>query len=279
MKRSAIGIFVLLVVYAICVILVVSLGGTLFFFLFDMTKQLPYFFNQVFFPCLEQFTSMIQQHFSFIHFHDLQSIFQALEQVMIWFMGLFSSLFSHIPNILFSFLVFILSTFFLAIDYDDIRQKIIHIFPSELVHYCHRVKEHSLESIMIYVKCQLILMMMTFFVLCIAFSIIRISNPLFYAFVTALLDSLPIIGTGIILIPMVFFYCFKRAYLCTFYIFLIYVFINILKSFLEPKIMNQHMRIPSFILLLSMIVHLHLFGFMGFILSPIHMNLIYSSLE
>lgn len=118
-----------------------------------------------------------------------------------------------------------------------------------------------------------------FFILLIGFAVMRMSHPLLYAFVTALLDSLPFIGVGIVLIPLCIVYLLQGAYLKAFYIFLIYLIINVVRSLLEPRIMNKQMKIPSFLLLLSMMVHLYFFGMIGVILSPIHMSLIYGFLD
>ena len=122
-------------------------------------------------------------------------------------------------------------------------------------------------------------MVICFFILWIGFSVLRFQNALLYALLTAFLDSLPFIGVGIVILPMCLFYLFKGIYLKALYLFLLYLIINVVRSLLEPQIMNKQLQIPSFLLLLSMMIHLYFFGLIGIILSPIHMNIIYSILD
>lgn len=125
-------------------------------------------------------------------------------------------------------------------------------------------------------KCQFILMIICFLILFIGFMVLRMEHSLLLALITAFFDSLPFIGVGIVLIPLIIIFLINKMYLKAFYIFLLYLIINVIRSFLEPHIMNKQTKVPSFILLLSMMIHFYFFGIIGIILSPVHVSLIYS---
>lgn len=279
-KRSVIGLFLLLCIYVMLAILFMVIGIFVILFLFDMISRLPVFFQNICIPFMETIYQFICIHFPFLMNKDIiYSIIGYFKQFLIWMMTSFSVLLSQIPQGLFTFFIFIISTFFLALDYESIRMKIIQICPHDLLEHIIHIKNQTLNSLNIYLKCQLLLMLLTFIVLSIAFQILKLQHPYIYAFWTALLDSLPIIGVGFVLFPIALIFCLQKAYVKGFYIILIYLFLNIIRSFLEPRIMNKQLQIPSFFLLLSMIIHLHFFGIIGLFLSPIHMNFLYSFLN
>lgn len=279
LKRSAIGITFLLCLYFLFILLFVVIGIYSVLFLFDFVKHIPDFYQSFCLPLIESFIVFIEKYFSFVGEDVFYSLINLFQQILGSLMSSFSSFLTSVPQFIFSFFLFALSTFFLVIDYDDMRHDLFSKSSPIYIRRIIDIKNKSLESIRIYIKCQLILMITTFLMLCLAFFALKMQKPFFYAFCTALLDSLPIIGIGIVLFPMLIFYCLKAAYLKALYIFLIYLIINVIRSFLEPKILNKHMKIPSFLLLFSMILHFHFFGVVGLILSPIHMNIIYSFLK
>lgn len=279
-KRSAIGISLLLVIYLLLTILLGSLFTYIFFFLADTLEQLPFYYETMIEPFFNQLMVLITKQFSFFHQTNLlttiqnfltQSFFQGITSL--------SMIITHIPSFIFSFFLFIISTFFLVLDYEPMRDKMLSICHTRFISILLLLKNKCLKSLWIYIKCQIILMIICFIILFIGMTILKMQHPLLYVLLTAFLDSLPFIGVGIVLIPMCIFYVFKGFYLKALYLFLIYLMINVMRSLLEPRIMNKQMQIPSFLLLLSMMIHLHFFGIIGIILSPIHMSLIYSFLD
>ncbi|WP_028042277.1 AI-2E family transporter [Candidatus Stoquefichus massiliensis] len=279
-KRSAIGISLLLVIYLLLTLLLGSLITYLFFFFADILTKLPVYYETMIEPFFQQFLITLSQQFSFFGQTDiLSSIQNFLTESFFQAISSLSIMITQIPSFIFSFFLFIISTFFLVLDYDPMREKMISLCHQKVLYIISTVKQRCLISLKIYLKCQLILMFLCFLILWIGFSILRMKHPLLYAVMTALLDSLPFIGVGIVLIPMCIVFIVKGIYLKAFYLFLIYLIINVVRSLLEPQIMNKQMQIPSFLLLLSMMIHLHFFGVIGIVLSPIHMSLIYSFID
>lgn len=279
-QRSAIGVSLLLVIYLILAILLGCLFTYGVFFTIHFFEKIPMYYEDMLLPFLEQLTIWVQQHFPILMNEDyLLALQNFLGQSLLNVAGSFSTVITQIPIYLFSFFLFVISTFFFMLDYEEMKGNLLSICSQHVMNSFVRIKNKCLKSLWVYVKCQLILMSICFFILLIGFAVMRMSHPLLYAFVTALLDSLPFIGVGIVLIPLCIVYLLQGAYLKAFYIFLIYLIINVVRSLLEPRIMNKQMKILSFLLLLSMMVHLYFFGMIGVILSPIHMSLIYGFLD
>ena len=279
-QKSAIGVSLLLVIYLIMAILLGCLLTYGVFFMIHFFEKGPMYYEEILLPFLEQLTLWIQQHFPILMNEDyLTAIQNFLGQSLLNAAGSFSTVITQIPVYLFSFFLFIISTFFFMLDYEEMKGNMLAVCSQHVMISFVRIKNKCLKCLWVYVKCQLILMSFCFFILFIGFTVMRMSHPLLYAFITSLLDCLPFIGVGIVLIPLCVVYLLQGTYLKAFYIFLTYLIINVVRSLLEPRIMNKQMKIPSFLLLLSMMVHLYFFGMIGVILSPIHMSLIYGFLD
>lgn len=279
LKRNAIGISLLLSIYLILAFLFGTIAVYGFIFIYDFLQQVPTYYQSLILPFFQQVLLYVHQHFSYLNQIDFTIFQEIYNQCFPSILTFLSSLFTHIPSFLFSFFLFIISTFFLVIDYEDMRFSFFQYLSKNITYYLMVIKKQCLTGLWIYMKCQIILMGICFFILLCGFTILKIHQSFLLAILTALLDSLPFIGVGIILIPMCLFYIIQRNYFIAFYLFLLYLIINMIRSLLEPRIMNKQMKIPSFILLFSMIVHIYFFGMIGVILSPIHLNILYSFIQ
>ncbi|MFR7592817.1 MAG: AI-2E family transporter [Longibaculum sp.] len=280
MKRSAIGISLLLVIYLVLALFLGSMITYGMISLFSYLQILPQYIQDYCLPFFHDLMSFIQN--SFPHFFKgniMDTLQNFISESFLQIIGYFSMFVTRIPMYIFTFFLFVISTFFLVLDYDDMKKQMLLFCRPRFVQTFISIKNQCLKSLWQYIKCQMILMFICFLILLCGFSIMHFSHPLVYAFITALLDSLPFIGVGIVLLPICIIYLLQKAYLKAFYIFLIYLIINMVRSILEPQIMNKQTQVPSFVLLLSMMIHLYFFGVIGIILSPIHMNLCYSLLS
>lgn len=277
--RNAIGVSLLLVIYLLLAIGLSLLIGYAVVFIIEQSAYMPTYYQQIILPFIEQSRLWLEQS-PLLNNQDIFMMIQDfIGQSLIYMMTSFSALLTQIPSFLFAFFLFVISTFFLVLEYDDIKNKILSISSPRFLKFFLIIKKQSFKSLKIYLKCQFILMTLCFLILWIGFTILKLNHSFIYALCTSFLDSLPFIGVGIVLIPMCFLYIVEGMYLKALYIFLLYLMINLVRSLLEPQIMNKEMKIPSFLLLLSMVIHLHFFGIIGIILSPIHMNLFYCLLD
>lgn len=115
----------------------------------------------------------------------------------------------------------------------------------------------------------IILMFITFCELLLGFWIMKISNPWLAAALTAVVDLLPVLGTGTVLIPWAVF-CFltdniaRGAGLCA-----LYVIITVIRNFAEPRIIGKRIGITPLVTLLTMFLGLRVAGIAGMFILPL----------
>ena len=112
-------------------------------------------------------------------------------------------------------------------------------------------------------------MLLTFTELSILFSLFGIQNPVVKAAAIAVLDIMPILGTGGIMIPWAVTSLVLGYTGLGLKLFLIYGIVTVVRNYVEPKIVGTQLGLHPIITLVSMFVGLRLFGFWGLFGLPV----------
>ena len=102
---------------------------------------------------------------------------------------------------------------------------------------------------------------------------------LILAIVVAIIDFLPILGTGTVLIPWSLVMIFTKNYLLGFGLLVLYATISVVRQIAEPKILGKSFGLHPIIALIGIYAGYRLFGFIGIILAPMTVALICSLLK
>ena len=94
-------------------------------------------------------------------------------------------------------------------------------------------------------------------------------NAFIIAVIIALVDILPVLGTGIILVPWAIYCIISGAPALAVGLSILYVITLVIRNFLEPKIVSQQIGINPLFTLISMFAGLKLFGGVGLVLFPL----------
>lgn len=134
-------------------------------------------------------------------------------------------------------------------------------------------------SAVAYLRTQGILMLITATLCTLGLVLIRNPYTLLLGLAIALLDALPILGSGMILLPWSIVLFFQRNYISGAILLAVFVLCVILREFLEPKLLGKGIGIRPLYTLISMYLGIRIFGVAGFILGPIGLVIIKSFYE
>lgn len=125
-----------------------------------------------------------------------------------------------------------------------------------------------------YLKSQLLIMVLV--AICIVTGLVLIGNnyALLLGLGIALLDALPVIGSGMILIPWSIIMLINGNIYAAAILITAYLICQIIREVIEPKLIGNRIGIKPLYTLISMYIGLKLFGFAGFILGPIGLIII-----
>jgi sporulation integral membrane protein YtvI len=120
-----------------------------------------------------------------------------------------------------------------------------------------------------YLRAQLKLMGLTFLILLIGFLLLRVSLPLFFALGIAVLDALPLFGTGTALLPWSLFAMISGDLHLGLGLLILYAVCALSRNVLEPKLLGAQLGVSPLLTLLSIYVGYRVSGFGGMLLLPI----------
>ncbi|MDR3645587.1 MAG: AI-2E family transporter, partial [Clostridia bacterium] len=113
------------------------------------------------------------------------------------------------------------------------------------------------------------LMAITFTELCIGLGLMRVSHVVMIAALIAIVDILPILGTGTVLVPWAIIELVVGRQIFGLMLLLLYAIILVVRNILEPKIVGYHIGLYPLVTLIAMYVGLQAFGAVGLFTFPI----------
>ena len=173
--------------------------------------------------------------------------------------------------------MFILSMYFMVSRKISLTNGVRKIFGDRSADKLVEIKTQCKKYLGGYVKAQLILMVIVFFVILVILSLANAPFVLLVAALAAILDALPFFGSGIVLWPMaVVYFVDGRTLLGVMYV-VTYFAVMLLRRFIEPKLVSDRMGFNNpIIMLVAMYIGYKFWGVIGLIGGPLLLMLIIS---
>lgn len=178
------------------------------------------------------------------------------------------------PEALIFTIITVMATYFMSSDRKKIASTISRHLPETWAQRMLIIKNDLFSALFGYLKAALIIMLITFIELYIGFNIINVKYSLLLAFVIAIIDGLPVLGTGGVLIPWSIYSFVTNDIKMGVSILVLYLVVLIVRQIIEPKIVGQQIGVYPLMTLLAMYTGLKLIGFAGLIMGPITFLLI-----
>ena len=202
-----------------------------------------------------------------------ESIANAISAMLESLAGRFGELLGRvaaaIPELLLFLLVSVISSVYFSYDLENINQKTLALLPKRIGAWLVRFKDGFLKTAVRYLRSYLILGLITFAIMTFAFVLFGVKYALALGLLVALLDALPIIGVGTVLVPWGVFRLFLGDTRLGISLLVLFVFNAILRQFIEPKIIGDSLGIPPIVSLVLLYVTYGIFGIAGVLLIPI----------
>lgn len=120
-----------------------------------------------------------------------------------------------------------------------------------------------------WLSAQLKLSGITLGVLLVGFWMLRISHSILWALVVAVVDVLPVLGCGTVLLPWSLICLLQGQRLRGVGLLGIYALVWLLRSVLEPKLLGKELGLDPLVTLLAIYVGYQLLGLLGMLLAPV----------
>ena len=179
-----------------------------------------------------------------------------------------AGLVSALPSVgLFLFTAF-LAAYFLSAGKPGLNMALKELPPGwrERLHYWQRVVSGTLLN---WLRVQGVLLLATFGQLTLALFLLGVEPALLLAGLIALVDALPIFGSGAVLLPWSLVSIVRGELTLGIGLLVLYGLVTLVRSILEPKLVGVRAGLPPLAALLSMYMGFRVFGLAGIILAPV----------
>lgn len=193
--------------------------------------------------------------------------------------GLATNFAKGIPAGLLSLAITIIAGVYFAKDYGKIIDSINSLVPGEMLEKLIFIKDVILKKLGKMFKGYLIIIALTFAELLLGLGLLKVKYALVIALVTALVDILPVLGSGTVLIPWAVVSGLSGNTGRAIGLVVIYVIITIVRNVTEPKIIGSKLGIHPVLMLAAVFVGLKIFGGVGVIIVPLGVVVVKSVLE
>lgn len=173
----------------------------------------------------------------------------------------------RIPAALVHSIVVILSSYFFIVEREQILRFWKHLAPEGLLQYYDFFRQDVRKLIGGYFLAQFRIMFVVAGILMVGFVVLGVPYGLLLAVLIALLDFLPLFGTGTALFPWAFVKLLTGEYPFAVGLILLYVLTQVVRQIIQPKIVGDSMGLPPLMTLLFLYLGFKLNGISGMILA------------
>ena len=131
------------------------------------------------------------------------------------------------------------------------------------------MKELCTNTLFRLLKAYALLMFITFVELSVGLLILRVKGAVWLAALIAIVDILPVLGTGTVLIPWTLFELISGNFGMALGLLILYVFITVLRNILEPRLVSYQIGLNPLVTLFFMYLGLQIAGVAGMMLFPV----------
>lgn len=181
---------------------------------------------------------------------------------------------TSLPKVGLCIVITILALYFMCTDKIYMLDQIEHHLPEEWVKKLTKHIKALTKKIGCYLKAQFILIIVSFIISLIGLYIfsaigMKVSYPLLTAIGIAVVDALPIFGSGTVMVPWAVISACNGDITLGISILVLWIIMSIVRQIIEPKIVSRQIGIHPIFTLIAMYTGFRFIGFLGMFVGPI----------
>lgn len=173
-----------------------------------------------------------------------------------------------VPDVVLALIIYIMACYMLTVDYPYLRSQAVQHTHQRLLHFLKQVRDTALAAFGGYLRAEFLLSVVVFFILLVGFFVIGQPYGLLLALVLAVMDFIPIIGAGTVMVPWAVIDLFMGNYFHAVQLMVIWGAIALFRRVGEPKFVGDQTGLSPIASLISIYIGWRLAGVLGMILGP-----------
>lgn len=174
-----------------------------------------------------------------------------------------------IPSFFVVLIVFFVAVYLFSISLPTMMASFLSIFAEESRSQVSQVMENLRKSIFGFLRAQFVLSLITYVLSFLGLLIIGTGYPLAIALLIVVVDILPILGTGSVLVPWAAYMFLTGDTFTGIGLIVLFLVITVVRRIVEPKVLGDAVGIGALPALISLYVGFELVGLVGVFLGPV----------
>lgn len=286
-KRGIVAVTTVLFFYILLAAVLYFAGSYLVRLIYDLTQELSVFFSDMVVPVMQRFYQWVER-LSVVFYpvgqtgktQGLQDVgaesAQTIKNAGKLMSGIsdgvidgVSGMAAGIPGFFMKLLITVIATVFMELEFLQIRAFLKRQIPAEYQRAFRDGKNYVTGTMGKCIISYCLIFGITFAELVAGLFLLGIKNAFAIAFIIAVLDILPVLGTGTVLIPWAVL-AFASGRISTGVgVFGLYFVITVVRNLIEPKLVGKQMGLSPVIMLPCMLIGLKFFGIIGLFVVPL----------
>ena len=181
----------------------------------------------------------------------------------------------QIPSVLIAVVITLVASCFMTTEYPKVMAFIRLQFPEHRRNDIDRAKVLLKSSLGKMGKAYALIMLVTFIEMSVGLTVLRLSGVfqsnyiIMIAVVTAIIDIVPVLGTGTVLIPWAVYSFITGSFGLGIGLIVIYAAITVIRQVIEPKLVAGQLGLSPIVTIAALYFGLKIFGVLGMLITPI----------
>ena len=287
LPRGLVGVVLVVLFYALVGLLLIVIGVQLFSSAKSFFVMLPSLYTNAIVPWLSRAFASLQEFaghldpdasaaYNVVYANVTNSLGEAIVNISKQVVNWVTSSTLKAPKFLLNVLITVISTIFLTVDFPRINGFIQRQLSERWRTLLHNARVQLGRTLWSYLRSYAMILSITFVEIFLGLSIIGIKNAAGIAVAIAIFDILPVVGSGLVLLPWAIYTLISGNLATGIGLAVLYVVVIVVRQIMEPKIVGDRVGLHPLVTLLSMVLGTYLFGGIGLLGLPITVALIHA---
>ena len=287
LKNNAAAIIAVLFFFSIIVLVGFFIVAAIVKALVDIISGVPELYSELIEPALISAVEVVSEFLN--DFEVLGSTFDedaiydfiaslgtTISTASVSFISFAGAKAASLPKLMLNVVISVIATVFLSVDWDDIKRFIYFQFSESTQMLLDNIGVHLKKILKQYITSYAMIMLITFIEIFVGLIVLKVNNAALIAGIIAVFDILPVVGSGIIILPWAVICLLSGAVGRGIGLFVLWAAVSVIRNIIEPKIIGDNVGLHPLVALIAMISGTYIFGPLGLLGFPVSLALIQS---
>lgn len=183
-----------------------------------------------------------------------------------------------VPALFIDFLIYLIALFLISLELPMLRKKLSSFLKESTYQKISLVYRDLSKAAIGFIRAQIVLSLITFVMAYSGLWVLHVKYTIILALLIVIVDILPILGTGSVLVPWAFIVWTQGNHHLGIGLIILFLVITIVRRIIEPKVYSANMGLTPLASLVSLYLGFKVLGVIGLFLGPA-LLIVYNTLK